>query len=232
MDALSITEAGGNAIAATGAGLVQNVVKEIRTRKEAGQEIPPIVAAYDNDDAGSGATEQTLSLLKSLHVFAIDGRDILISGCKDANESLLANREAFISNVKEMEQNVLVMATAQQDQERQDYIAETSAAGYLDSMRAEIAETDILSPTGFPQLDEELGGGLYAGLYVIGGISAVGKTSFVLQLADQVAAAGTDVLIFSLEMSKLELISKSVSRLTFQRSQFCQSRNGASTIRP
>jgi replicative DNA helicase len=70
-------------------------------------------------------------------------------------------------------------------------------------------------PTGFPALDHELEGGLYPSLYFIGAISSLGKTSFCIQLGDQVAQAGHDVLIFSLEQSKDELIAKSISRITY-----------------
>ena len=67
--------------------------------------------------------------------------------------------------------------------------------------------------TGFYQFDK-LAGGLYPGLYVLGAISSLGKTTFVQQIADNVAAAGKPVLFFSLEMSRLEMASKSISRLT------------------
>ena len=69
-------------------------------------------------------------------------------------------------------------------------------------------------PTGFEKLDGLLDGGLYAGLYCVGAISSLGKTTFVLQIADQLAQLGHDALIFSLEMSRYELIAKSISRTT------------------
>lgn len=69
--------------------------------------------------------------------------------------------------------------------------------------------------TGFPELDEK-SNGLYAGLYVIAATSSLGKTTFALQIADNLAASGKDVLFFSLEQSRLELISKSFSRLLAQ----------------
>lgn len=53
---------------------------------------------------------------------------------------------------------------------------------------------------------------LYPGLYVIGAISSLGKTTFVHQMCDQIAEAGVHVLFFSLEQSVLELASKSVAR--------------------
>lgn len=54
---------------------------------------------------------------------------------------------------------------------------------------------------------------LYPGLYVLGAISSLGKTTFVHQLCDQLAEAGHKVLFFSLEQSTLELATKSLSRI-------------------
>ena len=68
--------------------------------------------------------------------------------------------------------------------------------------------------TGFNNLDKVLDGGLSNSLYVIGAISSLGKTTFVIQIADYVASQGQDVLFFSLEMSIYELIAKSISRHT------------------
>lgn len=53
---------------------------------------------------------------------------------------------------------------------------------------------------------------LYPGLYVIGAISSLGKTTFIHQMCDQMAEAGSHVLFFSLEQSALELASKSIAR--------------------
>lgn len=66
--------------------------------------------------------------------------------------------------------------------------------------------------TGFPVLDK-LSHGLYAGLYVIAATSSLGKTTLALQIADNLAEAGHEVLFFSLEQSRLELITKSFSRM-------------------
>lgn len=69
--------------------------------------------------------------------------------------------------------------------------------------------------TGFPVLDK-LSRGLYAGLYVIAATSSLGKTTLALQIADNLAEAGHEVLFFSLEQSRLELITKSFSRMLKQ----------------
>lgn len=96
-----------------------------------------------------------------------------------------------------------------------------SVEGYIDSFFNGVSDSvnTPAIPTGFNGLDKLLEGGLYEGLYIVGAISSLGKTTFVLQAADQIAAAGQDVIIFSLEMARSELIAKSISRLTYKRAQ-------------
>ena len=89
---------------------------------------------------------------------------------------------------------------------------------YIESFKKGIIDrfnTPVIK-TGFGKLDEVLDGGLYEGLYILEGASSVGKTSLALQMADNIAAGDntTDVLIFALEISRNELIAKSLSRLT------------------
>lgn len=70
--------------------------------------------------------------------------------------------------------------------------------------------------TGYRNLDEKLGGGFFGEqLIFLGAISSLGKTSYALQLADQVASQGKDVLLVSLEMSSNELLAKSISRQSY-----------------
>lgn len=69
--------------------------------------------------------------------------------------------------------------------------------------------------TGFTELDKKLDGGFMGEqLIFLGAISSLGKTSYALQIATQIAEQGKDVLIFSLEMSKNELNAKTISRYT------------------
>ncbi len=99
--------------------------------------------------------------------------------------------------------------------QREEY-KKTSTAHYLQGFVDGITDS-VNTPyiaTGFPVLDNILDGGLYEGLYFLGAISSLGKTTLALQIADQIAEAGKDVLIFSLEMARNELIAKSISRLT------------------
>lgn len=68
--------------------------------------------------------------------------------------------------------------------------------------------------TGYSNLDSLQP--LYPGLYVLGAISSLGKTTFLHQMADQLAKAGDHVLYFSLEQSKLEMVTKGLARITAQ----------------
>jgi replicative DNA helicase len=89
------------------------------------------------------------------------------------------------------------------------------------------AQTSMIK-TGFCSLDEKLGGGLRNGrLYGLGGITSLGKTTLALNIAENIATeikdekgniakAGRDVLIFSLEMARAELLAKNISRRTFE----------------
>ena len=73
------------------------------------------------------------------------------------------------------------------------------------------------TPLGFNKIDNLLNGGVPNGLITLGAIPSIGKTTFMLQVADNMASMeNTKVLFFSLEMSRFDLISKSLSRLTYQ----------------
>lgn len=67
--------------------------------------------------------------------------------------------------------------------------------------------------TGFRNLDKEING-VVPGLYVLGAISSLGKTTYITQLADQMASRGEHIIFFSLEQSRFELVAKSISRQT------------------
>ena len=71
---------------------------------------------------------------------------------------------------------------------------------------------------------------LYPGLYVIGAISSLGKTTFTHQLGDQLAAAGDHVLYFSLEQTRLEMVTKGISRTTAHKSYFDGFKGAVSAI--
>ena len=140
----------------------------------------------------------------------------LYGAYKDANEALMADRSAFAGKVNRILERIETVEAEKLEAEKES-LQQEAAAYTLDSFRQSIedSKTAAFYPTGFPALDGLLDGGLYAGLYCVGAVSSLGKTTFCLQIADHIAAGGKDVLIFSLEMARNELIAKSVSRLTY-----------------
>lgn len=77
--------------------------------------------------------------------------------------------------------------------------------------------------TGITALDNALGGGLLPQYYVLGAISSLGKSTLCGQICDNIALTegGRDVIIFTLEMSRDDLLCKSVSRMMAERRAAC-----------
>ena len=70
-------------------------------------------------------------------------------------------------------------------------------------------------PTGFEELDEKIGGGISTGLTVLGAGSGMGKSTFALQMAQNISAQGIPVLFFSMEMTEVRIASKLISKEYF-----------------
>lgn len=101
-----------------------------------------------------------------------------------------------------------------------DYLEKTDRKRAVDSLICNINTIQQgfsqVWRSGIESLDEKLDGGFRPKqLIFIGAISSLGKTSLALQIADNVARSGRDVLIFSLEMDSDELLSKSISRESY-----------------
>ena len=213
IDAMSIEEAGGAAI---GLGSYDNVPLLLKML-EAKKPSQPLIIAFDNEtepDKQKRVAEAEKKLSDGLERLQIPFYRLHPYGAyHDANEALMQDREAFTEAIAGAE-NIEKQA---EEEERSAYLASNTAA-YLQQFINGIAEsvnTEAI-PTGFVTLDTALDGGLYEGLYTVGAISSLGKTSLILQIADKVAASGHDVLIFSLEMARAELMSKSISRHTIE----------------
>ncbi|UQZ91326.1 DNA primase (plasmid) [Deltaproteobacteria bacterium Smac51] len=169
----------------------------------------PLLLALDNDDEGRKASEKLALGLTELGLKFYQVNPY--GDSKDAGEALLRDPDNFRDEIEAAEG----LEKAAREAERKAYF-ETSAAYHLSAFKNGIADSVNTRhiPTGFAGLDSALDGGLFEGLYIMGGISSLGKTSLALQLSDQMAQGGEDVLIFSLEMARTELMAKSVSRLT------------------
>lgn len=214
IDAMSIVDVGGEAIATCSTSNIHSFLQALKNAISEQAAVMPLIIAFDDDEAGQKATAELVKGLQELH------KEYCIykphTGYKDANEALNADRKVFQSYVLHGMEHINELTAAEANREKKEYLEEITVAAhlqdFLDGVAASV-NTEVIS-TGFPALDTVLDGGLYEGLYGIGAISSLGKTTFALQIADQIAATGNDVLIFSLEMSRNEMIAKSLSRLT------------------
>lgn len=207
IDAMSVYDVGHDAIAL---GSISNYMKLINYLKEH-KPAQTLIVALDADKRGEDAAQKLIDGLREQNVDCYKAS--ISGGHKDPNEHLIADREGFAQALE-----VAIEASRNaREEEKQEYL-NNSAVTYLWQFIGSIgANVDTpYIPTGFKELDRNLDGGLFEGLYVIGAISSLGKTTLALQIADQVANGGRDVLIFSLEMARNELIAKSLSRLTAQ----------------
>lgn len=204
-DALSIMEASDKVEAvALGSTQDQGILKKtisqaFATKVKAGKTYDPtFFIAMDGDEAGDLANHQIKQILDQANYTSyIVTNSLLTDDSKDANDSLVKDPKGLRANIN----NILkdpdkyltnLLQRIQDNRAKQQYI-----------------------PTGLGNLDEILDGGLYPQLYVIGAVTSLGKTTFNLQIADNVARRGHQVLFFSLETSRDTLSEKNISRLTF-----------------
>lgn len=197
--AISIMQEGGAAVALNSTGY-----RKLLDALEAAQIGKTLILCLDNDESGRQAQR---GLAEALRAAGAPFIEYNIAGqYKDPNERLQADAAGFADAVR------AAAGAATKPDNTLDYI--NSIMG--DEIGRFVA--DSTRKTGFSNLDtDEAAGGLYTGLYVIGALSSLGKTTFVLQMADQMAEAGEDVLFFSLEQSRLELVCKSIARTMAQR---------------
>ncbi|MFA5672355.1 MAG: DnaB-like helicase C-terminal domain-containing protein, partial [Synergistaceae bacterium] len=192
IDALSIITAGYEALALPAATDINLLEDEIKKQIEAKTVLPELILCLDNDEAGQKAAHELSEYLKKKklpHSAAIIPKEY-----KDANGYLKASKSAFkgfLSDAIEGEDN-------------------TSLSFHVLSIQ-NANNLDFYIPTGFDKLDSSLDQGLYEGLIVLGAIPSLGKTTFALQMALQMAEAGKHVYFYSLEQSARELTIKLLS---------------------
>ncbi len=226
IDMLSIEEVGAKAIS-TNSTSNMNALKDEIIREDKGN---TFIVIPDNDDTGLREGKALLEALVEANIEAFMYK--LPEEYKDPNDHLKADKEAFKSYIQEAKENPRAKVL---EEYKTKYGTKAKVNSFIYRIQADSNRKPI--STGFLHLDNALGdsqsmglgdshsmGGLYPeGLYVLGAISSLGKTTFMLQLADQIAEIAhekdkpIDVLYYSLEMSTDELLSKSISRHSYIR---------------
>ena len=210
-DVLSVREIGLPAIATGGGTSKRELVEAI---KQSGKLPGVFIILPDNDRREDGSIAQekgpkaARDLKKEMDAEGIPAiiADVTKGGtwpkeAKDCNDFLVLDRDGFREALQQIADTVTEKALGR-------------VSGYLPEFMDRVTGNTPPISTQYKSFDAILDGGLHPGLIVIGALSSLGKTTFLLNMADAMAAKGQDVLIFSLEMSRFELIAKIISRRT------------------
>ena len=197
LDAISICESGAQAIAA---GEYAQLERSIANREI---QTTTILIIPDNDESGEDKTRNWIEYFDEHPGFKVFVYR-LPEEIHDCNDYLLKDPAGFKTWID-----------GAADYIRQEYLKNRLDKRFLQILDSWTDNSNNPVPTGFPTLDEALDGGLYpARLYTLGAVSSIGKSTLALQMASNMAATGTDVLYFALEMTASELTAKILSRMT------------------
>ena len=194
-DALSIEEMQKKAIALNSTSNTNKFIEYMKEHIQTASKYHYILC-FDNDTAGEKATKEMKEALQELKI----NHQVLDipKDYKDINEWYIAvDKQYFKEQINTYNKQSIF-----------EYI-NTSFLNDIEKLETYKGRT-----TGFKELDKAING-VIPGLYVLGAISSLGKTTFISQLGDQLASSGEKIIFFSLEQSKFELTAKSISRQTF-----------------
>ena len=207
IDALSTIECGYDAVSIGGISHLDNFYNKLR-EKHCNR-----LLVFCLDESTEDGQEIALDLKTKLSEI---NQDYIVYNVvkkyNNANEYLLANKTNFIKSItagldKAKEHQLEKVKVYQELNSNIKYLS-----GFINNISKDV-DTPVIT-TGFKELDTVFDGGLYEGLYCICSEYSIGKTTLALQLCDNIAKNNCEVLYFSLETSRNELIAKSLSRLT------------------
>lgn len=210
IDCMSVCEVGGNAVGLGGTSGTGFLLRALEKRESTTQ----LVLAMDNDSAGEKCKSKIISGIEAgIKEGRFKAENVQYIVCnpygdvKDANDNLQQNRYFF-------EQDI---AGIMQNPRSWNYVNKYCSASFIGEFSKGVRDKVATPPisTGFRKLDEALDGGLYPGLVAIGAVSSLGKTTLCQQIGDNISASGHDVIYISLEMSRYELMAKTISRYTY-----------------
>lgn len=210
-DALSIIQSGGNAVALGGTGN-SKLIAILDKMLQATDYTPSFIIAMDNDIAGQTNGNSLATELEKRNISYI--WLTYPDNIKDPNEWLITSPDELKQAVDNANKQAVIEAHRVEQEALAKYNTNSSSSLLDGIIKGWDNRLYSPIPTGFKTLDKVLDGGLYSGLYAVGALSSLGKTTFILQIADQIAQSGNDVLFFSLEMATDELVGRSLSRLS------------------
>lgn len=216
LDAYAVEAMGFHALPLAGTGC-EKVLNSVSANGYSGT----IVLLLDGDEPGKKAQAKAADMCNALELAYIEdsfeAHDLKVKDACEALELGYRNEAALI--LKMMHDAAVMHAeTVKEQKQREAWEAlnmQDPANIAADIFNCIGMEKPI--STGFASLDSVTNGGLRSGLVVLGATSSAGKTTFIVQVADQIAAQGIPVLFVTIEQSGREIVAKSLSRMMAQR---------------
>lgn len=206
-DALSIIEAGGQAIALNSTSNARALIKKLEQHPTRAT----LIICLDNDQQGSKTAQEVQEALQRLQIPFITAD--ICTGCKDPNEALLQDYTAFYGAV----QNTIADARAYKEKQRQEQERRTGPGmvdAFLETVKTRRFEP---VPTGITDIDYALYGGFTRQtLILLGAAPGAGKTALAQTIFESMAKQGHTVLYLNLEMSREQMLARSLARMAAQ----------------
>jgi len=216
-DALSVMEAGGEALGLNGTPQIKKLVQRLGERKPSAT----LIIALDNDNAGHKATAALAEDLTRLKIPFITAD--ICNGLKDPNEALTADYPAFeaavwgaMEDAKALREK-LRQEAQQEERERMERTGAGMIDAFLETVRTRKYEP---IPTGIADIDAALTGGFTRQtLILLGAAPGAGKTALAQWIFEGMAQRGTSCLFLNLEMSREQILARSIARIAARRGE-------------
>lgn len=224
--AISITQEGGAAIAISGTGGKNRLCDQLKRKPTAAA----LVLCLDNDDPGRRATEDIGRGLDAIgDIFYVNGTAAIMGTetdpsaaeyRKDPNDVLQrsSGTEALHEAVRETIEATAHAREAALNEVEAEREARTGAGMVNAFLEAVQTEKYKPMPTGISDIDRALYGGFTRQQVVIlGAAPGAGKTALAQWIFEGMAQRGTPCLYVNLEMSREQLLARSISRISARR---------------
>lgn len=231
--AISIAQEGGTAIALSGTNGGGRLLKALDAL-EASPTKPTLLLCLDADEPGRKATDELAAALEAKGYEPMDVSPVVMGGYssdapeyrKDPNEvlqkdgaaALMAAIAQTLEDVREILEDREQRATAEA-QEAEAQRAANSGAEMVKSFLEDVQTRRYEPmPTGIADIDKGLSGGFTRQqLVILGAAPGAGKTALAQWIFEGMATRGTPCVFVNLEMSRNQLLARSISRVAARR---------------
>lgn len=225
LDAISLYQAGAGAV--VGLGTITNAGTLLEEAKKHPDAV--FILALDNDpdkeDGSNPGKEAQLKLAADMTAAGLELLNVdpsqIYGEAKDGNEAFAKDPERLGRVIAYLQGKAQEIKDAR-DEEREAELRKRTGEGMLEDFLLSVTTRRDFEPiaTGISDIDRATQGGfIRKTLVMLGAPPAMGKTALAQWIFENMAIAGNDVLYINLEMSREQLLARSISRLAWKHSK-------------